>query len=348
MQFIPLIAFILLAATPHHAAAEEEARPPLAESPARKNENTRGDGFLTIAFENDSIGRGTDQHYTNGVRLTYFDLNADFPGIAHKIAKSVPTFSINEQSSIYYSLGHNLYTPDDIESRAQDPDDRPWAGFLYGSAGMATLTDNHIDELEAMIGLVGPLAMGEELQKFIHNHVTDSPSPKGWSNQLENEPGLLLSWQRRWPRAAVYKSDFFQVSATPHIGATIGNIYTYGNAGITFRISEAGSKWEDTPMRVRPALPGTGYFEPQDDGLGWYIFGGIEGRAVARNLFLDGNTFEDSHSVDKFPFTGDANLGLALTYGRTRLSYTLVHRAKEFEGQDRADLFGALSVAYRF
>src|SRR3546814_11015068 len=29
------------------------------------------------------------------------------------------------------------------------------------------------------------------------------------------------------------------------------------------------------------------------------LFAGVEGRAVLRNIFLDGNTFADSHSVDE-------------------------------------------------
>lgn len=331
-----------------HAPAQEP--PPQARHTAlpQKTDQIEHDDFITLAFENDSIGRGTDQHYTNGVRLTYYDVNAAFPEFAHKIAGTVPTFSINETSGVYYSLGHNLYTPDVIESRRQAHDDRPWAAFLYGAVGMATQTGDHIDELEFMAGIIGPWAHGEELQKFVHNHVTSSPSPKGWSNQLENEPGLLFSWQRRWPHALDYHNGRVQFTAMPHAGITLGNVYTYANTGLTFRISSAGAQWSDMPPRVRPALPGTGFFESAEDGLDWYIFAGIEGRAVARNIFLDGNTFKDSHSVDKFPFTGDANIGIALTYGRTRVSYTLVHRAKEFKRQDRADIFGALSVGYKF
>ena len=330
------------------AFAQTEATPTLEQELPQNITNGEHDNFVTFVYENDLIGRGSDQHYTSGVRLTYFDLNAAFPSFAHRIADYVPTFDINRTSSVYYSLGQNLYTPDDIETRAQDPDDRPWAGFLYGSIGMTTLTGNHLDELEATLGIVGPWALGEQTQKLIHTHITDSPTPKGWSNQIKNEPGLMLSWQRRWPKALGYETAGLTMTAAPHFGATVGNVYTYGNAGLSFRLSSGQSRWSDTPVRVRPALPGTGFFEIPEKGLDWYVFGGVEGRAVARNIFLDGNTFRDSHSVDKFPLVGDVNVGIAFTYGRTRLSYTLVHRSKEFEGQDRADLFGAVSLATRF
>lgn len=53
------------------------------------------------------------------------------------------------------------------------------------------------------------------------------------------------------------------------------------------------------PPRIQPSLPGSGFFVPPQDRFGWYLFAGVEGRAVARNIFLDGNTFRDSRSVDK-------------------------------------------------
>ena len=36
-----------------------------------------------------------------------------------------------------------------------------------------------------------------------------------------------------------------------------------------------------------------------DHGFGLYVFGMVEGRAVLHNIFLDGNTFNHSHSIDK-------------------------------------------------
>lgn len=341
--FLTLITFILLLfISPASAEDTLEKRMP--------REITGGphDKFITLAFENDSIGGGSDRHYTSGVRLTYFDVNAQFPPIVRKIADYIPTFDINHTSSVYYSVGQNLYTPADIGSRTQDPKDRPWAAFLYGSAGMATLTGNHIDDLEITLGLVGPYALGEQVQKAVHRHVTDSPIPRGWSNQIKNEPGLILSWQRRWPGAISHEVGGLTLTAAPYFGVSLGNVYTYGSTGISFRISPEQSRWSDAPLRVRPALPGTGFFEVPRRGWDWYLFGGLEGRAVARNVFLDGNMFADSHSIGKFPLTGDANAGIAFTLGRVRLSYTLVYRSREFQAQDRPDLFGAASLAYSF
>jgi hypothetical protein len=210
------------------------------------------------------------------------------------------------------------------------------------------VVDDHSDEIELSLGVVGPAALGEQTQKFIHKHVSDSPEPQGWHNQLKNEPALTLGWQRTWPQSLSGEAGGLFWSVAPYTGATVGNVYTYADAGFNIRVGPSTEKWQDPPLRVRPAMPGSGFFEIPENRWSWYLFGGIEGRAVARNIFLDGNTFTDSHSVDKNPLVGDANAGLALTYGQFRISYTAVYRTREFEDQDDPEIFGAISAGYRF
>lgn len=303
--------------------------------------------FITLNIENDMLGGGTDQNYTSGVRVTYHKLGADLPAFAYALDGIIPTFTINKSTSVYYSLGQNLYTPEDIERRTQDPNDRPWAGYLYASAGLSSITNNHIDDIEASVGVVGPWALGEPSQRIIHK-IIDSPKPLGWDNQLENEPALMLSWDRRWPERYSFETMGLTATAEPNLGITLGNVYTYANGGMSFRLSPVSGRYQDAPIKVRPAMPGTGSFIVPSGVFSWYLFGGIEGRAVARNIFLDGNTFEDSYSVDKKHFVADATAGLALTYGKVRVSYAAVYRTEEFDQQDGGSIFGTVSLGYRF
>lgn len=304
--------------------------------------------IITLVIENDSIGGGTDENYTSGVRVNFTKVNAKFPDIAHKIDRLIPTFEINKTSSLYYSLGHSIFAPRDITRSSVNPDDRPWAGFLYGSLGMATLTDNHTDEVEATLGVVGPAALGEQAQKFVHKNLTDSPKPEGWSHQLKNEPGLMLAWQRGWPGAMNGRIANNYWDLKPYLGATVGNIRTYGDVGFSIRLSPYESKWQDMPVRVLPAMPGTGIYEIPRHKWSWTLFSGLEARVVAHDIFLDGNTFAKSHSIEKKNFVADATAGAAITYNNTRISYTLVYRTKEFELQDQPEVFGALSLGVRF
>ncbi|MCD6296979.1 MAG: lipid A deacylase LpxR family protein [Deltaproteobacteria bacterium] len=101
------------------------------------------------------------------------------------------------------------------------------------------------------------------------------------------------------------------------------------------------------PPRISPSLPGSTYFRP-GKGFSWYLFAGLEGKAVLRNILLDGNTFTDSYSVDKKLFVGDLQAGVTVQWDRFRISYTQIFRTKEFKQQDRADIFGSLSLSYHF
>ena len=99
-------------------------------------------------------------------------------------------------------------------------------------------------------------------------------------------------------------------------------------------------------MRIRPALSGTDYFNRDylDGDFGIYGFVGAQGRAVARNIFLDGNSFRSSPSVDKEPLVADLQAGVSLFWlSGTRLDVSVMHRTEEFEGQHGGDAIGIVS-----
>lgn len=191
------------------------------------------------------------------------------------------------------------------------------------------------------------MALGREAQQLIHT-MLDAPQPQGWNHQLKNEPGLMASWERLWPDTLYAEMGDVAFRATPYTGATLGNMFTYANSGIIFQWMPKSYPTQGTPVRIRPALPGKGYTVNPEGEFAWSIFAGLEGRAMGRNLFLDGNTFADSPSVDKKPFVADTTIGIAFNYGRAQANYTLNWRSQEFYGQDNTDLFGSVGLSCRF
>lgn len=309
------------------------------------------DSYLSFSHENDLLGGGTDRYYTSGARATWFNRGIEVPPGIDKLADEIPTFDLNETTSTFYTIGHNIYTPADIRIATQPPNDRPWAALLYGSVGLATYTDDgksfpHIDELEFTLGIIGPQAMGESVQKFVHKHISNSPKPQGWDNQLKFEPVFAGMWQRRWPHALSYDVGPAYFRAEPNFSVALGTLRSYVGSG--FMLSLDSSRYLDTPSRVRPAPPGTGIFINKPGKLDWQIFAGLNGRLVGRDIFLDGNTFKDSHSVDKRYLVGDATAGFSLIYGDYRLSYSLNARSKEFKTQDGKSVFGSITLTKRF
>jgi hypothetical protein len=193
--------------------------------------------------------------------------------------------------------------------------------------------------------VVGPSAYAEATQETVHE-LTNSPDPSGWDNQLKDEPAVMLTYERKW-RSLYAMSPFgLGVDFTPHLGGSIGNVFTQVVAGGTARIG-FDLPQDYGPPRIRPSLPGSDFFVPTRQVSG-YLFAGVEGRAVGHNIFLDGNTWKDSHSVDKEHFVGSLQVGAVLTWEDLRLSYTHVIMSEEFKQQQGGDQFGAITLSYRY
>jgi lipid A 3-O-deacylase len=303
-------------------------------------------GIFGMQVENDLFGGGEDRHYTHGLRFSWFSPAGDVPDWLEKGASYVPVFAHEGTLRYGYELGQAMFTPDDITIERVQPGQRPWAGYLYAGAGLLSDTGQRVDTLSFQVGIVGPYAYGRESQKFVHELI-DSPEPMGWDHQLKTEPGIVITYERKWRGFLEVPILGLQTDATPTAGAALGNVYTYGALGMTFRIGQ-DLPHDYGPPRIRPSLVGSDYFEPVPGGVGWYLFGGVEGRVIGRNIFLDGNTFADSYSVDKKYFVGDVQFGAALIVDRYRLSYTQIFRTKEYNGQTDPDSFGSINLSIVF
>ncbi|MFH1804284.1 MAG: lipid A deacylase LpxR family protein [Pseudomonadota bacterium] len=313
---------------------------------------------LSVTVENDMFTpNGSDQHYTNGVRFAAISPEDSAPDTVLNVAKAIPFFASNGRIRTSYAFGQSMYTPKDIKIAEPQPDERPWAGWLYGSVGLLSDTglqrsssDDYarIDTLELTLGVIGPASLADKTQTFVHK-VVDSPEPQGWDNQLKNEPALGLAYERKY--RSWFQEDYLGIEfdATPHAGFNLGNAFTNAEIGAMFRIGH-DLPADYGPPRIRPSMPGTDFFKPDTDDFPFsgYLFAGVSGRWVLRDITLDGNTFADSASIDKEPLVGDLQIGAALIIGQTRLSYTHVYRTREFEGQGSGDQFGAISLSMRF
>ena len=300
--------------------------------------------IFSLVLENDIFG-GTDQNYTNGIRLSMLASEEKTPGWALWAAHNILPLADEGKKRIGISLGQNIYTPANLGAYNYLPNDRPYAGWLYGTLGIVSDTGKRLDNVMLTVGMVGPASYADATQKFVHK-IIDSPDPHGWNNQLRDEPGIILTFERKW-RAMYQFSPFGTgIDITPHIGTNLGNINTDASVGATFRLGY-DLPADYGPPRIRPSLPGSDFFVPTKE-LGGYLFAGFEGRAVARNIFLDGNTFVDSPSVDKKILIGSVQAGVAITFREMRLSYTHVLQSKEFYGQTRPEQFGAVTLSYRY
>lgn len=313
-----------------------------ADDPPSRSADTRG--VFSAQLENDMF-QHTDRHYTHGTRFSYLTPEGDIPDEVNAAADTVPLFSTDGRKRASFILGQSIFTPSNITLRDPPANDRPYAGWLYGGVGLVSDTGKRLDNLELDFGIVGPQSYADDTQKFVHG-VIGAKQPQGWSHQLKNEPGIVLTYERTWRSIAEAYPLGFAADLSPHVGGSLGNVFTQAAGGLMLRV---GRNLPDDygPPRIRPSLPGSDFFV-STGGFGWYLFAGVEERAVGRNIFLDGNTFTHSASVDKNTWVGDFQFGIAVTFDAVRIALTEVDRTREFEGQQHPDSFGALTVGFRF
>lgn len=296
---------------------------------------------FNLVSENDSyVTISGDRHYTNGIYFSWTsDSRTNVPAWAE--ALMLPDAKTANWRSGYF-LGQAIFTPQHLTSFTPPANDRPYAGWLFGGLRLYRDSGDRLDKIEASLGMVGPAALGSDVQKAWHAAFIPSAAPiHGWHAQLRDEPGVVLSEQRIW-RMPLSQGPL-EMEALPEANIAMGNVYDYAGLGMMVRTGHnLHADWG--PPRIAPAQQGSDF---QDvNSFAWYAFAGGEVRAVARNLFLDGNSFHTGPSVSKKTLVGDFNTGAALLfpYVRVTASYTL--RSTEFSGQNGNDEVGTVTVSF--
>lgn len=291
--------------------------------------------LLSFNLENDAVAH-SDRHYTQGARISYFTRDNSMPDWIKEFSSCLPGLGLDIQAQkIGLALGQEIYTPDNLRPSGVIADDRPYAGWLYGSLTLQRRGEISgawlaMESFRLDLGMVGPESFAEKTQKEFHGI-----DPAGWSHQLETEPGLALRYDRRF-LFSLENAQGWGLDFLPHINMSLGNIATFLGAGMTFRFGHnIPNEFEVPAAETRPKY-------------GFYLLGGVEGRWVLHSIFLDGNSFRSSHSVDREPLVSDFKVGCTFVLKRVELNLAYVLRTPEFDGQDRKDSFGSATMTIKF
>lgn len=318
----------------------------LAAAPAIAQERAPGDhyGTFTFTYENDLLA-GTDRYYTSGFQLAWRSSSYDPPAWLAGLTQGGILFPEGGTPRWGLAFGQNIFTPADTARRNPDPLDRPYAGWLYGAINLTSYTRTEYGSVELQLGVVGPSALGEQTQNNVHDFLNIDRA-YGWDFQLKDEPGVNLILTRQWRFSSEPLWQDVAVGIVPTLVASLGNVQTYAAAGLMLRF---GNELEADfgPPRMRPSVAGSAFYQP-DGRWGWYAFAGVEGRAVAQDIFLDGNTWRDSRSVDKEVLVGDATAGIAIIMPFARLTIAYTARSREFDTQRNTAQYGSASLSFRF
>ncbi|MGJ3230944.1 MAG: lipid A deacylase LpxR family protein [Oceanicaulis sp.] len=307
-------------------------------------ESTPEQGMVSVVVENDLFG-GTDRNYTNGLRAEWVRPAEESPDWLRRAARLQPFVDLDGVTfRDGFAVSHTLYTPRDITLANPPADDHPYAAHLSFQWFATAAEPDAENTILIDVGVIGPSAGGEFIQEGWHQLI-DGDEPNGWDYQLKNEIVFALAGQRvaRHPGPSL---GGLETDAVTHAGLTLGTLRTSISAGATLRAG-FGLDQAFAPPRLRPAIGPSSLYRPCD-GVAGYVFAGLGAYGVARDVFLDGNTFRNSRSVEKYAAVADLQAGVELHAGRYRAAFTYVLRTEQFKGQDGAQQFGAVSLSRAF
>jgi lipid A 3-O-deacylase len=313
---------------------------------------------INVRVDNDVFGgQQQDRGYSNGFLFTLMSSNLRddqdpdcLPAIARGINRYLDWLhpGAYEQMNMVLTVGQALFTPADRNATGLVRNDRPYAAILMVGVGYNARAGDHLRSSQLRLGIVGPSARGKQVQDAWHKIIGEDRF-LGWDNQLHDEPLVQLVHERMRRWAPVRTQGGWGRDFVAHWGGSLGNRATYLNAGAEWRYGlRLPDDFGSSPLR--PAGDNTAPVRSDIGPDEWraHVFASVDARAVAQDVTLDGNSFRDSHRVDKRKLVGDLGYGLVVMRGNWKVAFARYHRTREFSGQSERPVFGSVTVTRRF
>lgn len=306
-------------------------------------------GIWSVRVENDkftTLPLGSDKYYTNGLEATW----TSAPGHVPAPLDSLAGFLWGDGARRWgLGISQQMYTPTDTGTATPNPRDRPLAGYLAGTLSLmqdsGTPSFGHRDQLALAVGVIGPSALGRQVQNGWHRIINVAPN-RGWDKQMPDEPQLQVTMGRTW-KVPLLQAGGLETDALPSASAGVGTLRDYVQTGLALRLGQ-GLAADYGPTRIRPGLSGGDAFTPQP-GVAWYVFLAADGQLVGRDALLDGELFHRAAHVPHKRAVAELMAGVAVIWHGVRLTYTQTWQTEQFNGQ-KAGLFnfGSITASAKF
>jgi lipid A 3-O-deacylase len=175
------------------------------------------ENYFRLNYDNDFF-TATDYYYSQGISMEF----------SSPVIKKFPLIKLllrlNDQNRYGISFEHDAYTPTSIRHPEIIRDDRPFAACLMLNT-FSSLTDtvrHTILSSEITLGLIGPAAFGEEIQKGIHK-LLKNIQPLGWNHQIRND--AIVNYRIEYETEIIFKTHFLLSSSiTMNAGTLTDNL----------------------------------------------------------------------------------------------------------------------------
>ncbi len=298
--------------------------------------------WFAATIDND-IFIGQDNGYTNGIYFSWFELvqkpQQTKPNwLVKPLLWSVDLADSNATLETY-SLGQVMVTPQDITIEDPPRNDIPYSGSLLFNYSLISMKASTADSIGTVVGIVGPSSGAEETQKWVHELV-GADEPRGWDTQLQDEVVFQFYRSRLW-KSWSNQNDTMDLLVLASAG--LGTISSFTAAAALFRFGSELSNTFATPLLIS-----TRAANPAAIGGGWYAYAGLRVETIFNTIYADGNTFQDSRSIDYDRTQVGLTAGLAYSWKNTSVTFALFDSNAADESVSDYSQFGTLTVGWRF
>lgn len=225
--------------------------------------------FVRISYDND-LFQAQDIYYTQGVCLEIVN----------------PVFHRNPLNKIFVSSSKSsskksgirietaAFTPTSITSDSILYNDRPYAAIMALNMYQMSYFNSHSMKLSSdlQIGVIGPLAIGKEIQTGIHT-LTNNSIPRGWNHQIQND--LILNYSSRLEKQLISYSTLFSLNGMGQLN--LGTYQTNISLGLDLSFGRKNNVYRNIQHNFQ-----------------YYIYGQSRLKAIGYDASLMGGLFNRS------------------------------------------------------
>ncbi|MCW8955947.1 MAG: lipid A deacylase LpxR family protein, partial [Gammaproteobacteria bacterium] len=127
--------------------------------------------------------------------------------------------------------------------------------------------------------------------------------------------------------------------------AELGTIITGADASLALLFTGHGADQTDN---IKCSVTQNTYLIRSDRYQGFYALLGATARLTLRNIFLDGNTYRDSPSVEKELLNAGVFYGIGYVTPKWNISANWIRESDRFKTQKEGLNYGSVSFTYRY
>ncbi|MDG1331337.1 MAG: lipid A deacylase LpxR family protein [Crocinitomicaceae bacterium] len=204
--------------------------------------DVRDSSYTRISYDND-LFVGTDRFYTQGIGIDVFSYNLR----RNPLNKLLFRLRNSDRDRFGIEFRTHGCTPTTILSDSVLVGDRPFAGvFSVGIVRSSHQVERRLRLVSKFeLGMIGPAALGEEIQTGIHR-LTGDDLPLGWQHQIKNSP--IINYSTRLELGTgLFVPRYFYSSVFGQ--AKIGTFQTNLSAGVEFSVGPKNTSYSERKHR---------------------------------------------------------------------------------------------------